>query len=144
MRIDDRKITRGPRARRQLRNRVGQLTRGDRAEACYVGVTSNYEARAVQHGGRSPRFERMVVLFETPDLGVACDVERDLIRHTELKNANRLPGGEGVRPGRDAYYVYVLLEPVYEEAGSLWPWAFGAAGLGLLLLGAGRSGPRRT
>lgn len=67
MTIDDRRITRGRSGRRQLRNRVGQLTRGDRTVSCYVGVTADYVRRARQHEKRAPHFERVVVLFETGD-----------------------------------------------------------------------------
>ena len=135
MTVETHKITEGVAGERQLRNRLGQLTREDRALGCYVGSTSDYRKRARQHEAQSPHFERMVVLFRTCDLEVARGVERDLIRHTEAKNANALPGGEGLRPGKRWYYVYVLLEPIPEETESLWPVALGLAGVaGLVAL----------
>ena len=145
MTLETRKITEGAAGERQLRNRLGQLTRADRTLGCYVGSTSDYRKRARQHEARSPHFERMVVLFKTRNVEVAKDVERDLIRHTEARNANALPGGEGLRPGKRWYYVYVLLEPVQEEEESSWPVALGLvglAGLAAVLIHRGQAQPR--
>ena len=131
MRIDDRKITCGDAKERQLRNRVAQLTRYDRACECYIGVTSNYRERAKKHRRFFPHFERMVVLFKTREIEIAQEIEQDLIYCTDLKNANILPGGEGLKRGKPWYYVYVLIEPVQQEAGGFWGWALTAAGLAL-------------
>ena len=81
----------------------------------------------------------MVVLFKTRKLSEAQEIERDLIWHTAFKNANRLPGGEGLRPGKPWYYIYTLIEPasVEEEAESSWPLWLGLLGfVGLVAVGA--------
>lgn len=139
MRIDDQNIADGAAGRRRLRSRIAQLAREDRALEVYVGSTSDYRARARQHAASRPHLGRMVVLYKTADCDDAREAERDLIQHTQARNVNVLAGGEGLRHGRHAYYVYVLLEPVAEESQSIWPLVFGTAGIAMLLLGTRRS-----
>ena len=118
--VDDSRIQRGKRAKRKLRARVGQITRADRSVKCYIGTTSDYSARARSHRRRNSHYKRMVVLFETTDIDEVREIEADLIGHTDLRNVNILPGGEGLKRGKSRYYVYVLIEPVVEETG--FPW----------------------
>lgn len=117
--IRDHDIRSGSREATKLRKRLASYTRADRAVECYVGTTSNYRARARSHRRKTDeRFTQMVVLYETRDFDEACELEQDLIWHTDYKNANLQPGGEGLRPGKSWYYVYALIEPVEHEEDS--------------------------
>ena len=107
-----------------LRRRISGMFYQPGERTLYIGATSNYKDRRSKHWSKyrkrgfiekalfAAEPYRMVVLWMTKDYSEAVDVERDLIafyRPTgRLENDPAKKGGEGIRQGKDAYYIYAL------------------------------------
>lgn len=101
----------GPTLQENLNRRVGQYIR--KATAFYIGLTSDYEARAKAYEENLP-WDEMILLCETTVLGGgsrygARGLEQGLIERFggDSRCTNKGSGGEG-REGEGPYCIYLL------------------------------------
>lgn len=80
----------------------------------YIGITNNPERRWEQHRRKGGDWKKMVLLYEAYTVGIALDLEQDLIAYAQgcnflLAPHNISPGGEAGMDAPGHRYLYVLV-----------------------------------
>lgn len=75
-----------------------------------IGITNYPEKRAQEHYSDDPRWNKMIVLWETSSIKQAREAERSLTDWTWYYKGNRAKvAGGGGKEGEKPYYLYILL-----------------------------------